>query len=145
MGYKKVLSSRFLEQSVAASNVLWSQASSGMVAANIANMGLAINKAVNVNHPFLQENCFLQVWMFCFGQQIPWTIRNIFVMYSDSHFKTKYWKWSFCGHSTIGRNYPQRRWVLWKLCGAKVIEEKKRSMIVEPFKVYYDGVHIPVV
>ena len=68
-----------------------------------------------------------------------------FVMYSDSHFKTKYRRWSFCGNSTIGRNYPQRRWIDWKLCGAKVIEAKKRSMIVEPFKVYYDGVHIPVV
>ena len=50
-----------------------SQASSGMVAANIANMGLAINKAVNVNHPCLQENCFQapSFYVLLFGQQFP--------------------------------------------------------------------------
>ena len=38
---------------------------------------------------------------------------------------------------------PQRRWILWKLHGAQVIEEKQRSCkdlwFVEPFKLYYDG------
>ena len=57
------------------------------------------------------------------------------------HFKTKQWRWKFCRHSTIGRNYP-RRWILSNLRGAKVTKENPRCMRVENFKLDFASSYI---